>query len=324
MRIAIYGYGNLGRGVEAAAKQHTDARITAIFTRRDPSQIQTAGAPVYSSCDILEHSSEIDALIVCGGSATELPNMTPALAEHFNVVDSFDTHAAVQEHFERVDRAARSSGHIALISGGWDPGVFSLARLYASAFLPNGEEETFWGRGISQGHSDAIRRIRGVVDARQYTVPIPGVLEAFRSGELSELTAGRKHTRECYVVAEEGAELARIEAEIKSMPNYFADYETTVKFVSLDELREKHSRLSHGGAVIRRGRTGLYGEHAHTLELTLGLESNPEFTASVLLACAGAILRMHKRGELGCKTIFDIAPAELSPLSSQELRARML
>jgi diaminopimelate dehydrogenase len=324
MKIAIYGYGNLGRGVEAAMKYHTDCELCAVFTRRDPASVTTAGAPVYSADDILSFKDKIDVLILCGGSATDLPKMTHTLAEHFNVVDSYDTHATIPEHFERVNAAAEKSGHIAMISGGWDPGLFSIARLYASSVLPEGKDYTFWGRGVSQGHSDAIRRIDGVLDARQYTVPVPAALEAVRSGECPDLTTRQKHTRECYVVAKEGADLARIESEIKNMPNYFADYDTTVTFISLEELREKHSALPHGGSVIRSGKSGLSGEHSHTVEFSLALDSNPEFTSSVLVACARAIDRMYRRGMTGCKTIFDIAPADLSPLSPEELRAHML
>lgn len=324
MKIAIYGYGNLGRGVEAAMKYHKDCELVAVFTRRDPASVSTAGAPVYSADDILDFKDKIDVLILCGGSATDLPKMTHTLAEHFNVVDSYDTHATIPEHFERVNSAAEKSGHIAMISGGWDPGLFSIARLYASSVLPEGKDYTFWGRGVSQGHSDAIRRIEGVLDARQYTVPVPEALEAVRSGECPELTTRQKHTRECYVVVKEGADLARIESEIKNMPNYFADYDTTVTFISLEELKEKHSALPHGGSVIRSGISGLSGEHSHTVEFSLSLDSNPEFTSSVLVACARAIDRMHKRGAVGCKTVFDIAPADLSPLSPEELRKTML
>ncbi len=324
MKIAIYGYGNLGRGVEAAMKYHTDCELVAVFTRRDPASVKTAGAPVYSADSILDFKDKIDVLILCGGSATDLPAMTHKLAEHFNVIDSYDTHATIPAHFARVNETAQASGHIAMISGGWDPGLFSIARLYASSVLPEGRDYTFWGRGVSQGHSDAIRRIAGVLDARQYTVPVPEALEAVRSGECPELTTRQKHTRECYVVAEEGADLARIESEIKNMPNYFADYDTTVTFITLEELRANHSALPHGGSVIRSGKTGLSGEHNHTVEFSLALDSNPEFTSSVLVACARAINRMHSRGMTGCKTIFDIAPADLSPLSPEELRAHML
>ena len=324
MKIGIYGYGNLGRGVEAAMKYHTDCELVAVFTRRDPANVKTAGTPVYSADSILDFKDKIDVLILCGGSATDLPRMTHTLAEHFNVVDSYDTHATIPAHFARVDEAAEKSGHIAMISGGWDPGLFSIARLYASSVLPEGKDYTFWGRGVSQGHSDAIRRIDGVLDARQYTVPVPEALDAVRSGSMPELSTRQKHTRECYVVAEEGADLARIESEIKNMPNYFADYDTSVTFITLDELRAKHSALPHGGSVIRSGKTGLSSEHNHTVEFSLALDSNPEFTSSVLVACARAINRMHSRGMTGCKTIFDIAPADLSPLSPEELRAKML
>ena len=324
MKIAIYGYGNLGRGVEAAMKYHKDCELVAVFTRRDPASVTTAGTPVFSADDILSFKDKIDVLILCGGSATDLPRMTHTLAEHFNVVDSYDTHATIPEHFARVNDAAEKSGHIAMISGGWDPGLFSIARLYASSVLPEGKDYTFWGRGVSQGHSDAIRRIDGVLDARQYTVPVPAALDAVRSGECPELPTRQKHTRECYVVAKEGADLAKIESEIKNMPNYFADYDTSVTFISIEELREKHSALPHGGSVIRSGKSGLSGEHNHTIEFSLALDSNPEFTSSVLVACARAIDRMYKRGNTGCKTIFDIAPADLSPLSPEELRKKML
>ena len=324
MKIGIYGYGNLGRGVEAAMKYHTDCELVAVFTRRDPATVKTAGTPVYSADSILDFKDKIDVLILCGGSATDLPKMTHTLAEHFNVVDSYDTHATIPAHFARVNEAAEKSGHIAMISGGWDPGLFSIARLYASSVLPEGKDYTFWGRGVSQGHSDAIRRIEGVLDARQYTVPVPEALDAVRSGSMPELTTRQKHTRECYVVSEEGADLARIESEIKNMPNYFADYDTSVTFITLDELRANHSALPHGGSVIRSGKTGLSGEHNHTVEFSLALDSNPEFTSSVLVACARAIDRMYRRGMTGCKTIFDIAPADLSPLTPEELRAKML
>ncbi|MGM9642169.1 MAG: diaminopimelate dehydrogenase [Eubacteriales bacterium] len=324
MKIAIYGYGNLGRGVEAAVKYHKDAELVGVFTRRDPKAVVTNGTPVYPASAIFDFKNEIDVVILCGGSATDLPRMTHILAESFNVVDSFDTHAKIPEHFARVNEAAQRTSHVALISGGWDPGLFSIARLYASAVLPDGKDYTFWGRGVSQGHSDAIRRIEGVLDARQYTVPVPEALAAVRSGECPELTTRQKHTRECYVVAAEGADLSRIEAEIKNMPNYFFDYDTTVTFVSAEELRENHSELPHGGSVIRNGSTGFSGEHAHTVEFSLTLDSNPEFTASVLVSCARAVDRMARRGSTGCKTLFDVAPADLSPLSAEELRAKML
>ena len=325
MKIAIYGYGNLGRGVECATKYHTDAELVGIFTRRAPESVKTTlGVPVYSADRIFEFEGKIDVLIICGGSATDLPEMTPMLAEHFNVIDSFDTHAKIPEHFAHTDAAAKKGGHVALISCGWDPGLFSVARLYADSVLPSGADYTFWGRGISQGHSDAIRRIDGVLDARQYTVPVPEALGAVRAGESPVLTTRQKHLRECYVVAKDGADKARIEAEIKNMPNYFADYDTTVTFISLDELREKHSGMPHGGSVIRNGRTGFDGEHTHTVEFSLKLDSNPEFTASVLVAYARAVMRINARGGVGCKTVFDVAPADLSMQSPDELRAHLL
>ena len=325
MKLAIYGYGNLGRGVECAAHHAADCELVGVFTRRAPETLKTlTGVPVYSVNDILDFKDKIDVLVICGGSATDLPEMTPALAEHFNVLDSFDTHAAIPTHFANVDKAAAASGHIALISAGWDPGMFSLNRLYASAILPDGQDYTFWGRGVSQGHSDAIRRIDGVLDARQYTVPIPEAIAAVRAGENPTLTTGEKHKRECYVVAEEGADLARIENEIKTMPNYFADYDTTVNFITMEELMRDHRGIPHGGNVIRTGVTGLNGEHKHVIEYSLKLDSNPEFTSNVLVAFARAINKMHARGDAGCKTVFDVAPADLSPLSPEELRAHLL
>ncbi len=325
MKLGIYGYGNLGRGVEAAARQHTDIELVGVFTRRDPESVKTvSGLPVYSTNSIAEFKDKIDLLIICGGSATDLPEMTPALARDFNVVDSFDTHARIPMHFEKVDKAARESGHIALISAGWDPGLFSIIRTYFEAVLPNGQNYTFWGRGVSQGHSDAIRRIPGVVDARQYTIPVDSALSAVRSGKCPELTTREKHRRECYVVAEEGADLQRIEKEIKEMPNYFADYDTSVKFVTLDILHKEHGGLPHGGSVIRNGNSGFENENTHTVEFNLRLDSNPEFTASVLVAYARAIHRMHRRGVVGCKTVFDVCPADLSQMSAEELRAKML
>jgi len=325
MRIAIYGYGNLGRGVECATKYHEDAELVAIFTRRAPESVKTVlGVPVYSAERVLEFKDEIDVLILCGGSATDLPEMTPALAKHFNVVDSYDTHATIPKHFAAVDKAATESGHVALISAGWDPGLFSVARVYASSVLPCGKDYTFWGRGISQGHSDAIRRIDGVLDARQYTVPVPEAISAVRAGESPELTTREKHLRECYVVLEDGADADRVEREIKNMPNYFADYDTTVNFITLDELRKNHSGMPHGGSVIRNGKTGFDGEHNHTVEFKLNLDSNPEFTASVLVAYARAVCRLSKKGDVGCKTVLDIAPAELSLMPREELYAHML
>ena len=324
MKIAIYGYGNLGRGVECAVKQNPDVELIGVFTRRDPESIKTlTGIPTYSVDDILAYKDKIDVLIICGGSATDLPQMTPTLAENFNVVDSFDTHANIPAHFEKVDAAASQSGHIAFRTCG-HARPCALSRLYASAILPNGKDYTFWGRGVSQGHSDAIRRVPGVADARQYTVPIESALDAVRSGSCPELTTRQKHLRECYVVAEEGADLNAIETAIKTMPNYFADYDTTVTFVSQEELNKNHSGLPHGGFVIRSGKTGLNNEHAHTIEYKLTLDSNPEFTSCALIAFARAIDRMHKRGVNGCKTVFDVAPADLSIMSPEELRAHML
>ena len=325
IRIGIYGYGNLGRGVESAVAQNADMTLVGIFTRRDPSSVKTlTGAPVYAADTALSMKDEIDVMILCGGSATDLPEQTPALAAHFNVIDSFDTHARIPEHLANVDAAARRGGKTAIISVGWDPGLFSIARAYASAVLPEGADYTFWGRGVSQGHSDAIRRIDGVLDARQYTVPIPSALDRVRSGEAPTLSAREKHTRECYVVAKEGADLSRIEKEIKEMPNYFADYDTTVTFISMEEMKEKHAALPHGGRVIRTGRTGLKGDHKHTIEYSLTLDSNPEFTSSVLVAYARAAYRLYGKEDVGCKTVLDIPPALLSPLSREELVKKLV
>lgn len=325
MKLAICGYGNIGRGVECAALQNPDMELTGVFTRRDPKTVKTlTGVPVYPAAEVEAHSDDIDVLILCGGSATDLPVLTPMLAGKFNVLDSFDTHAKIPTHFADVDKAASESGHLALISGGWDPGMFSLNRLYASAILPEGKDYTFWGRGVSQGHSDAIRRIPGVVDARQYTVPVPEALETVRAGEMPELSTRQKHTRECWVVAAEGADKNEIERQIKTMPNYFDEYDTTVNFISLEELKRDHSELPHGGLVIRSGKTGLNREHSHVIEYRLQLDSNPEFTSGVLVALARALNRMAQRGRTGCITIFDIAPADLSPLPPEELRKKLL
>ncbi len=325
MKLAIYGYGNIGRGVEAAVRQNPDMTLTGVYTRRDPASVKTkTGVPVYAAADILKHKDEIDVLMICGGSATDLPVLTPMLAKDFNVVDSFDTHARIPEHFANVDAAAKAGGHTALISGGWDPGMFSLNRLYANAILPQGSDYTFWGRGVSQGHSDAIRRIPGVADARQYTVPVPQALEAVRSGKCPQLTTRQKHTRECYVVAKEGADKAAIEQAIKTMPNYFDEYDTTVTFITAEEMARDHKELPHGGFVIRTGVSGLNNEHTHTIEYRLTLDSNPEFTALTLVALARAVGKHAARGDYGCKTVFDMAPADLSPLSAEELRAHML
>ena len=326
MRIGIYGYGNLGRGIECAIKNNNDMELVAVFTRRDPQsvKIQTEAARVCAAADVDKFKDKIDVMVICGGSATDLPKQTPELAKIFNVVDSFDTHARIPEHFANVDKAAKDGGNIALISAGWDPGMFSLNRLYATAILPNGNDYTFWGKGVSQGHSDAIRRIKGVKNGKQYTIPVESALAAVRNGENPKLTTRQKHTRECFVVAEEGANLAAIEKEIKEMPNYFADYDTTVHFISEEELEKNHSGIPHGGFVFRTGCTGWNNEHNHVIEYSLKLDSNPEFTASVIAAYARAIYRLHQEGSIGCKTVFDIAPAYLSPLSDEELRASML
>ncbi len=325
-RIAILGYGNLGRGVEAAIAQNPDMELVCVLTRRDPASLtlKTPGVPVYSVEKAGELKDAIDVLLLCGGSATDLPRQTPEYAAMFNVVDSFDTHKKIPEHFAEADAAAKAGGKICLISCGWDPGMFSLARLYANCILPEGKDETFWGRGVSQGHSDAIRRIEGVLDARQYTVPIPAALEAVRRGEQPQLTARDKHLRECYVVAAPGADRARIEREIKTMPYYFDEYDTTVTFITAEELARDHAGLPHGGTVLRGGVTGWDREHRHTVEYSLKLDSNPEFTGSVLVACARAAHRMNREGMCGCKTLFDVPPAWLSPLSGEELRAHML
>lgn len=326
LNIGIYGYGNLGKGVEAAVSLNDDTKLVGVFTRRDPESVRIAtdGVGVYRTSDLDRFKNEIDVLIICGGSATDLPEMTPALAKDFNVIDSFDTHAKIPEHFDNVDAAAKAGDKIAMISGGWDPGLFSLARLYMNSVLPVGCDYTFWGRGVSQGHSDAIRRIKGVADARQYTVPVESAVEAVRNGENPVLTTREKHTRECFVVAEEGADLAYIENAIKTMPNYFADYDTTVHFISAEEMARDHSALPHGGSVIRSGKTGFGQENTHVCEFSLKLDSNPEFTGSVLVAFARAIKKMYDRGDRGCKTVFDIAPADLSALSPECLRKTML
>ncbi len=325
-RIGILGYGNLGKGVELAARQNDDIELVAIFSRRDPSSITplTAGVPVCSVNDIADHADKIDVLVLGGGSATDLPQQTPEYAKLFNVVDSFDTHANIPQHFAAVDAAAKAAGKVGVISVGWDPGMFSVARLYANCILPEGVDYTFWGRGVSQGHSDAIRRVPGVADARQYTVPVPAALESVRKGENPELTTREKHTRECFVVAEEGADLAAIETAIVEMPNYFSDYDTTVTFISQEELDRDHKGIPHGGSVIRTGATGADKENKHVIEFSLKLDSNPEFTGSVLIACARAAHRMSEEGMTGCKTIFDIPPAYLSAESDEALRAHML
>ncbi len=324
MNIGIFGYGNLGRGVEAAIAQNSDMQLVAVFTRRNPEclQIATPEAKVVRADDVLDWKDKIDVMILCGGSATDLPEMTPALAENFHVVDSYDNHSSIPVHYHKVDAVAQKSGTVALISCGWDPGMFSLNRLYSSAILPVGNDYTFWGRGVSQGHSDAIRRIPGVVDARQYTVPVEEAMNQVRSGENPELTTRQKHLRDCYVVAEDGADRNEIRQKIVTMPGYFADYDTTVTFITMEEMRKNHSALPHGGSVIRTGKTG--DGNNQVVEFKLTLDSNPEFTGSVLVAFARAVYRMAARGEHGCKTVFDIAPADLSAISREYLLAHML
>lgn len=325
-RIGILGYGNLGRGIECAIKHNDDMELVAVFTRRNPDvvKIMTENVKVYSINDVKDFKDKIDVMILCGGSATDLPEQTKKYVEMFNVIDSFDTHAKIPEHFASVDEVAKKSGKIGIISVGWDPGMFSLNRLYANAILTNGSDYTFWGKGVSQGHSDAIRRIDGVLDGKQYTIPVESALEAVRNGLNPELTTRQKHTRECFIVAEEGADKARIESEIKNMPNYFADYDTTVHFITEEELKKNHSGIPHGGFVIRSGKTGWNDENTHIIEYSLKLDSNPEFTASVLIAYARAAARLNAEGQTGCKTVFDIAPAYLSAQSGEELRAHML
>lgn len=325
-RIGILGYGNLGRGVECAVRQNEDMELVAVFTRRNPEAVPilTDTAKVCSIAEAADWKDQIDVMIICGGSATDLPVQTPEYVRYFNVIDSFDTHAKIPEHFANVDAAAKEAGHIGIISVGWDPGMFSLNRLYANAILPEGKDYTFWGKGVSQGHSDAIRRIKGVKNAKQYTIPVESALQAARSGDNPELTTRQKHTRECFVVLEEGADAAKVEEEIKTMPNYFADYDTTVHFISEEELLANHSGIPHGGFVLRSGVTGREKENKHLIEYSLKLDSNPEFTASVLVAYARAAHRLSKEGQSGCRTVFDIAPAYLSAKSAEELRASML
>ena len=326
IRIGIVGYGNLARGVEAAIRQNSDMELVAVFTRRDPQslQIRTPGVPVVAVNDAKNWVGKIDMMILCGGSATDLPEMTPSFAKDFNVVDSFDNHANIPAHFAAVDAAAKESGNIAVISTGWDPGLFSVNRLYASAILPEGKDYTFWGKGVSQGHSDAVRRLPGVLDCRQYTIPVEDAMERVRKGDNPELTARQKHTRYCYVVAQEGADKAAIEQAIKTMPNYFEPYDTTVEFITAEQMRRDHSGLPHGGSVIRSGKTGLEGESTQTIEYKLTLDSNPQFTASVLVACARAAMTMKGRGRCGCVTILDMAPADLSPMTQEDMLAHLL
>ena len=326
INVGIVGYGNLAKGVECAIRQNPDMVLRGVFTRRDPAavKIMTPDVPVMRLDEVGAWKDRIDVMILCGGSATDLPKMTPAFARDFNVIDSFDTHANIPAHFAAVDAAAKESGHIAVISVGWDPGLFSVNRLYGSAILPQGSDYTFWGKGVSQGHSDAVRRIPGVLDCRQYTIPVPEALDRVRSGENPTLSAREKHTRYCYVVAEEGADKAAIENTIKTMPNYFADYDTTVEFITMEEMRRDHAGLPHGGSVIRSGITGWNGECHQTIEYKLTLDSNPQFTASVLVACARAAMKMKNRGITGCQTIFDLTPADLSPMSREDMLAHML
>ena len=326
IRIGIYGYGNLGRGVEFAIRQNSDMELVAVFTRREPTslKINTPSAAVVRTSDVKNYIGKIDVMIICGGSATDLPVQTPELANYFNVIDSFDTHAKIPEHFENVDNAAKPAGNTAMISVGWDPGMFSLNRLFGQAILPDGKDYTFWGKGVSQGHSDAIRRIDGVINAKQYTIPVETALQSVRAGETPEFSTREKHTRECFVVAAEDADKAKIEHEIKTMPNYFADYDTTVNFISQDEFVKNHSGIPHGGVVIRCGKTGEDLQNSHVIEYSLKLDSNPEFTASVIVAYARAVYRMNKEGLTGCKTIFNVPPAYLSLKSSAELRKELL
>ena len=326
IRVGIMGYGNLGRGVECAVAQNADMELKAVFTRRNPEDLEiwSKTAEVVSASKLADWKDRLDVLILCGGSATDLPKQTPECAKYFNVIDSFDTHARIPEHFADVDAEAKKSGKVAIISVGWDPGLFSLNRMYGNAILPEGKDYTFWGKGVSQGHSDAIRRIPGVKDARQYTIPVESALEAVRAGKDPELTTREKHTRECFVVLEEGADPAKIEEEITTMPNYFADYDTTVHFITEEEMQQYHSRLPHGGFVLRSGVTGREKENHHLIEYTLKLDSNPEFTSSVLVAYARAAYRMSQEGMSGCKTVFDVAPAYLSAKSGEELRASLL
>ncbi|MCM1203517.1 MAG: diaminopimelate dehydrogenase [Bacteroidales bacterium] len=326
MKIGILGYGNLGRGVECAVKQNPDMELAAVFTRRDPAAVSvlTKEAAVCRVSEVESWKDKIDVMILCGGSATDLPEQTPEYVKLFNVVDSFDTHARIPEHFANVDAAAKESGHVGIISVGWDPGMFSLNRMYANAILPEGRDYTFWGKGVSQGHSDAVRRIDGVKNAKQYTIPVDSALASVRAGENPELTTRQKHTRECFVVLEEGADAAKVEKEIKTMPNYFADYDTTVHFISEEELQKNHGGIPHGGFVIRSGKTGWKQENSHVIEYSLKLDSNPEFTASVIAAYARAAYKLSTEGQSGCKTVFDIAPAYLSAKSGEELRKALL
>ena len=325
IKIAVLGYGNLGRGVELAVRQSDDMELFGVFSRRNPSDVKTQGAKVFAVSEILNHKNDFDVLILCGGSATDLPKQTPEFVQNFNCVDSFDTHANIPQHFAAVDKIAKQNGKVCVISAGWDPGLFSLNRLFGAAFLPKGESYTFWGKGVSQGHSDAIRRIEGVIDARQYTIPVESALDRVRKGENPNLSTREKHTRDCFVVAAEGADLEKIEKEIGTMPNYFADYDTTVHFIDMETLQRQHAGIPHGGFVLRSGETGVAGETKHIIEFALKLDSNPEFTASVLVAYARAVARLAKKGDsAGAYTVFDIAPALLAPQTAEELRKDFL
>ncbi|MBE5744815.1 MAG: diaminopimelate dehydrogenase [Clostridiales bacterium] len=325
IRIGIYGYGNLGKGVELAIKQNDDMRCVGVFTRRAPESVQTlTGVPVYSADDVADFADKIDVMIICGGSSTDLPKQTPFLAQYFNVVDSFDTHAKITQHLQNVQGVAEKSQKTAMISVGWDPGMFSLARAYSGAILPQGKDYTFWGKGVSQGHSDAIRRIEGVADAKQYTIPVEAALNRVRNGETPNFTVREKHQRECFVVLKEGADAAAVEKAIKTMPHYFDEYDTTVHFISQEELNEKHGGLPHGGSVIRNGVTGKDGENKHVIEYRIQLDSNAEFTSSVLVACARATYRMNNEGVFGCKTMLDVPPVYLMKITREEAIQQLL
>ena len=326
IRIGIVGYGNLAKGAECAIAQNKDMELVAVFTRRDPAKlsVKTPGAAVCTMSEMDSWTDKIDVMLLCGGSATDLPEMTPAIAKKFNVVDSFDNHGQIPEHFAAVNASAEEFSHVALISAGWDPGMFSLNRLYATAVLPEGDNYTFWGKGVSQGHSDAVRRIPGVIDCRQYTIPVETALEKVRNGERPEFTTREKHTRYCYVVAEENADKKQIENAIKTMPNYFEPYDTTVVFITAEAMARDHAGLPHGGSVIRSGRTGWDLESRQTIEYRLTLDSNPQFTGSILVAYARAVYKMYSRGDRGCKTVFDVAPADIINISKEELLAHFL
>lgn len=326
IRIGIVGYGNLGKSTELGIRQNDDMELVGVFTRREPSTIEvvTEGVKAYHIDDAKNMKDKIDVMILCGGSMSDLPEQGPLFAGLFNTVDGYDTHAKIPEYFEAIDKEAKTNKHVCVISSGWDPGMFSLNRLYANVILPEGNDYTFWGKGVSQGHSDAIRRVEGVKNAKQYTIPIESAIESVRKGENPEFTTRQKHLRECFVVAKEGADKAKIEFDIKSMPNYFSDYDTTVHFITEEELIKNHSKIPHGGFVIRSGKTGINDENTHIIEYSLKLDSNPDFTANVLLAYARAAYRLNNEGILGAKTVFDIAPSYLSIKSNEELRKNLL